>query len=51
METVDLAISLLEDKEMGELVDRLVDLGIVHNMKSVQVENFAVSFKTNFFFC
>lgn len=43
METIDTAIGLLEDEKMSELTDTLIDLGIVHNMKQVQLESFAVS--------
>lgn len=43
METVDKAIEMLVDGDIEELKDTLVELGIVHNMKNVQVESFAVS--------
>ena len=41
METIDAAIGMLHDVQT--LTDTLVDLGIVHNMKNVKVESFAVS--------
>lgn len=43
MESIDAAITLLGSKEMSELVDNLVELGIIHNMKHVQLDSFAVS--------
>jgi len=41
MESVDAAISLLDDT--NQLVETLVELGIVHQMSNVKVESFAVS--------
>lgn len=41
MESIDGAIDLLDDPE--QLEETLLELGIVHNMKSVQLESFGVS--------
>lgn len=41
METIDVAIGMLHD--LPKLTDTLEDLGIVHNLKNVQVASFAVS--------
>ncbi len=41
MESIDLAIGLLDDPD--ELKEVLLTLGIVHNMKNVKVDSFAVS--------
>lgn len=41
MESIDAAIDLLDDPE--QLEETLLELGIVHNMKSVQLESFGVS--------
>ena len=43
MESIDTAISLLGDGNFEELKDTLIELGIVHNMKEVQLDSFAVS--------
>lgn len=43
MESIDKAIDLLKAGDLEELQDTLLELGIVHHMKSVQVESFAVS--------
>jgi len=40
MESVGLAISLMGDPE--QLQETLIELGIIHNMKSVQVKSFEV---------
>ena len=44
MQSIDMAIGMLDDQ--NELEDTLTELGIIHNMKSVQLESFAVSFVT-----
>lgn len=41
MLSIDGAIGLLDNTE--ELVDTLVELGIIHNIKDVQLDSFAVS--------
>lgn len=41
MESIDLAIGMLDTPD--ELKETLITLGIVHNMKSVQLESFGVS--------
>ena len=41
METVGTAIGIIHDKPA--LKDALTDLGIVHHMKSVKIDDFAVS--------
>lgn len=41
MESIDGAIDLLDDPE--QLEETLLELGIVHHMKSVQLESFGVS--------
>ena len=43
MESIDAAIGMLDNPE--ELKETLIDLGIVHHMKDVKVESFAVSIK------
>ena len=43
MESIDAAIGMLDNPE--ELKETLIDLGIVHHMKDVQVDSFAVSTK------
>lgn len=45
MESIDAAIGMLNNPE--ELKETLIDLGIVHHMKDVKVESFAVSIKIN----
>ena len=41
MESIDAAVGMLHDTE--KLTDTLLELGIVHNLKNVKVESFAVS--------
>ena len=41
MESIDAAIGMLDNP--AELKETLIDLGIVHHMKDVKVESFAVS--------
>ena len=41
MESIDGAISMLDNPE--ELQENLIELGIIHHMKDVQLESFAVS--------
>lgn len=41
MDSIDGAISLLDKPE--ELKEALLELGIIHNMRDVQLESFAVS--------
>lgn len=43
MNSIDGAITLLGNKDLQELEDNLTELGIVHNMKQVQLGSFAVS--------
>lgn len=43
MNSIDGAITLLHNNLISELADALIELGIVHNMKEVQLESFAVS--------
>ena len=43
MESIDAAIGMLDNPE--DLKETLIDLGIVHHMKDVKVESFAVSIK------
>ncbi len=41
MESIDAAVNLLSDLE--KLSETLIELGIIHHMKSIEVESFGVS--------
>ena len=43
MESIDKAVELLKVGEVDELQEVLVDLGIIHHMKDVEVKSFGVS--------
>ena len=43
MESIDAAIGMLDNP--AELKETLIDLGIIHHMKDVKLESFAVSIK------